>query len=431
MPVNENKPKLSLDDKIRIVLEAVREIEAAKDESEAIENAMLYLDKLCYPHIMLSWLKSIEGVKYVIADQDFAIGEKFKEVAEKTKRLYDNPTDLLPLVLQRKRARFVLDSCNDPLKETDEELCRKVGIISQYAMPLATDSMSIGTIQIDMGRLESEPKSECEMLDALASHLSIAIERYRVLNSLETAHNELTSQAQIIAFEVASAKILHELNHSIGDYSKLLSEKINDREIRSNKAAFEFLSLTRKRISGWIDSLQDSFDEFRQHEEIEECKVEDIVKETINMWQHKAAVRRQKLQGKYSGGGVIVKIRRGSLKELLSCLIINAMEANARHIDVTVRGVNRAENDKTRYFAEIVVSDDGDGIPEEYKEKIYKFGWSSKRGRGHGMGITIVDLLAKSMNGQCYIASYGKSCGEGRTEFIILIPGKYIKETER
>jgi len=428
MSVSKGKSELSLYDKMRIVLEAVREIEAATDEKDAIENALLYLDRLQYPHIMLSWLKSIDGVRYVVADPDFAMGEKWKEIAEATKRPYDNPTDVLSLVLQRKKARFILDSRNDPLGENDKVLCAKFDIRSQYIMPLVTGSMCIGTLQVDMGHLESEPKTECEILDALAAHLSIAIERYRVLQSLETIHGELTSQAQIIAFEAASAKILHELNHSIGDYSKLLNKKIGNRELRSNKVALEFLKLTRKRISSWIDSVQDNVEKVRQNEEVEEYKVDDIVKETIDMWQHKARVQHRKLQGKHYDSRIAAKIRFGTLKELLSCLIINAMEANAHHIDVTVRGVNKvAKSGKVKYHAEIIVSDDGDGIPEEYKEKIDRFGWSSKGKYGHGMGMTIVDLLAKSMNGQCYLASCGKSSGEERTEFIVLIPAKCVE----
>jgi signal transduction histidine kinase len=376
---------------------------------------------------MISWLKFIGGVRYVIADPELAMGDKWREIAESTKRLYDDPTDLLPLVLRRKRAKFVLDSRSDPSGETDEDLCKEFGIISQYAMPLATESMRIGTLQVDMGSLDREPKSECEMLDAFAAHLSIAIERHRMLERLETVHSELTSQGQIVAFEAAAAKILHELNHSIGDYSKLLTERMRDNEIRTNKAALEFLNLTRKRIAGWIDSVQENIEKVRDNEEVGEYKVEEIVKETIGMWRHKAGIHHRRLEGKYNGPGALVKIRLGALKELLSCLIINAMEANARQIDVIAGRVTKGEkNGKRRYFAQIVVSDDGDGIPKEYREKIGAFGWSSKGRRGHGMGMTIVELLAKSMDGQCYLGSCGRSAGEERTEFVVLIPAKSV-----
>ena len=75
-----HKSELSLFTKMKIVLEAVRKIETAQNELEAIHIASLYLEKLRYPHIMFSWLKTIEGELFVVGDPDLATGEKWKKM---------------------------------------------------------------------------------------------------------------------------------------------------------------------------------------------------------------------------------------------------------------------------------------------------------------------------------------------------------------
>ena len=280
----------------------------------------------------------------------------------------------------------------------------------------------IGTLQIELGSLEEKPEIECEMFDALGAHLSLAIERHRVLHELETANNDIINQARMITFEVAAAKIIHELNRSMGDYGRRLREKISDVEIRSNKAAVDFLKFTQKQIARWVLSVQENIELVKRNEKEGNYKVEEIVKEVLGNFQHKAAVPHRRLRGIYEATDAMVSIRRGSLLELLSCLIVNSFEADARQIDVVVRESKIGDADGREPHVQIVVLDDGHGIPDEFASKIFSFGWSSNGRHAYGMGLTIIGLLAKSMEGDVRLESRGPSSGQGKTSFVVEIP---------
>jgi signal transduction histidine kinase len=111
---------------------------------------------------------------------------------------------------------------------------------------------------------------------------------------------------------------------------------------------------------------------------------------------------------------------------MLSALIRNAIDANARKVTVDVRKV--CEKDPTvgeKRFVEFLVRDDGHGIPIEYRSQIGKPGWTSKGKRGHGIGLTIVDLLSRDMGGRLVLLSGGKSVGEKETVFSLRLPGHH------
>ena len=406
-----------------VLTNAVKDIENSESEDDACALVLLHLENLGCKSVMLSFLREQNGGRVVVTDSQYATG-KFTKVAGQIQQLYGSPEskrDLLPIVLAEKRSRFIPDSSVDP--ECDSVLYKKSNIISQYIVPIATDSLMIGTLQIDLGSLKEKPKTECEMFDALGAHLSLAIERHRVLHRLETINNDLINQARMIAFQAAAAKIIHELNRSISDYSKLLRQKMNHVEIRKNKAAVDFLKFTTKQIAQWIESVQDNIYIVRKNEEEGDYNVEDIVKEVISYFQQKASAQHRILKGIYEAPNATASIRRGSLLELLSCLIVNSFEADARQVEVIVRKMEKFERSETgETNVEIVVSDDGHGIPEDYNSQIYSFGWSSKGKRGHGMGLPIIRLLARAMEGDVFLKSRGKSAGQPKTEFIVRIP---------
>jgi len=410
---------------LSVLAEAVKDIEDSDSEEIACEFALVYLEHLGYTSAMLSFINDSNGSLVIAADSKYAIG-KFKQVADQIHQKYDltkSKHDLLPLVLAEKKSRFITDSISDV--EYDVTLFKEYGIVNQYCVPIATDSLMIGTLQIDLDSKKEIPETARKMFDALGAHLSIAIERHRVLHKLETANNDIINQARMITFEVAAAKIMHELNRSMGDYGKRLREKISDVEIRSNKAAVSFLKFTQKQIARWALSVQENIDIVKKNEKEGDYKVEDIVREVISNFQHKAAAQNRKLNGIYEAPDATVSIRRGSLLELLSCLIVNSFEAEARQIDVVVRKRKIRHIDGTEPHVQIVVSDDGHGIPEEYTSKIFSFGWSSKGKHAYGMGLTIIGLLAKSMEGDVRLESRGLSSGQGKTSFVVEIPLVY------
>jgi HD-like signal output (HDOD) protein/nitrogen-specific signal transduction histidine kinase len=114
-----------------------------------------------------------------------------------------------------------------------------------------------------------------------------------------------------------------------------------------------------------------------------------------------------------------IATNRNSLKQVLTNLIRNALESLPKKGVVSIRTGDQV-NVNGRQYVELVIADNGPGIPEEVMENIFNPVTSSK-GREHaGLGLTIVRNLVSGLSGT--ISCRNKP--EGGAEFTILLPRK-------
>ncbi len=95
--------------------------------------------------------------------------------------------------------------------------------------------------------------------------------------------------------------------------------------------------------------------------------------------------------------GLTVRVERQDLDELLGNLIENAAKYGGGRVFVTVR---RADD-----MAEILVEDDGHGIPEAERDKLFERGARLDTGKpGTGLGLAIVRDVAEIYGGSVALA---------------------------
>jgi sensor histidine kinase regulating citrate/malate metabolism len=77
---------------------------------------------------------------------------------------------------------------------------------------------------------------------------------------------------------------------------------------------------------------------------------------------------------------------------------------------------------RDRYFSEICVYNNGPVIPENQFEVIFRNGFTSKSGEGHGFGLGIVKDIVKEAGGEILVNSRS-----GKTSFTVNLP---VRETQ-
>jgi signal transduction histidine kinase len=106
------------------------------------------------------------------------------------------------------------------------------------------------------------------------------------------------------------------------------------------------------------------------------------------------------------------------LKQILVNLIKNAVEAlpDGGKIEISNRGhVNR----ERKLYLELVISDSGPGLSAEVLANLFSAVRSTKEGKHHGLGLSIVHSLVKKMQGLITCRS-----GKTGTTFEILLPAR-------
>jgi len=123
------------------------------------------------------------------------------------------------------------------------------------------------------------------------------------------------------------------------------------------------------------------------------CDAAVVVEEVAGVLSHEAERRGLQLQTKISGVKARVAISAEALNDIVSNLVVNALEATPRGGHVSVRTAGENGN------LCVLVEDDGPGIPAGLREKILQPFFTTKS-QGTGLGLAIVARRVAEFGGK-------------------------------
>jgi signal transduction histidine kinase len=205
--------------------------------------------------------------------------------------------------------------------------------------------------------------------------------------------NPLGSIKTILQVQLES----EELPESIRGETRMVLEEIGRLSAKLN----QLLQFSRPAILGGVVAAT--------------CDAREVADEVGNVLRHEAERRGIALELDVEGGGMKLAAGAEAVNEILSNLVVNALEATARGGRVRVSGL---ANGAGFLF---VVEDDGPGVPESVREKILQPFFTTKT-QGTGLGLAIVARRVAEFGGSLEWQSPVKDeCG---TRFRVSLPMK-------
>jgi signal transduction histidine kinase len=115
------------------------------------------------------------------------------------------------------------------------------------------------------------------------------------------------------------------------------------------------------------------------------------------------------------GSEVIAEVHRGELLQVISNLIVNAVDA------LPTSGTLHLRLRKSEGKVHFLIADNGHGIPAENLESIFQAFFTTKEERGTGLGLALAKKIIERHDGKIRVRS---SICEGRkgTAFKISLP---------
>jgi two-component system, sensor histidine kinase FlrB len=135
--------------------------------------------------------------------------------------------------------------------------------------------------------------------------------------------------------------------------------------------------------------------------------------EQVAQWLRPALRRGVRLTIRTEAPRLMVRANAPSLVSAVLNLATNALQAAAAELDIELTGRRAADG-----RAEIVVSDNGPGVPAHIRERIFE-PFFTTRARGNGIGLSIVKSVVESHSGHVRLAESDR----GAT-FIIDLPAE-------
>ena len=302
-----------------------------------------------------------------------------------------------------------LDSFGHLTKEAlsiiDDQLIRLIGTDGLLCLPMVAHKEPVGVVILGIDETQFSCLSkEMNLLTMFANQAALAV----------FAENVRQTQASIIQAERLRAssdvarQVAHEVNNPLGiikNYLKILGIKLSE-----NNTVQEEINIINEeidRVSGIISELSDlSEPKVRQKEPVD---INNLISDLIKI-THEAIFLESNIKADIDLEPSLptVMADKNSLKQVLINLVKNAVEAmpeggklniNTRLLSDSPGKGLRQDLAQDQHYVEITISDDGPGIPERIKSRLFEPFVSSK-GKAHsGLGLSIANGIIRELNG--------------------------------
>ncbi len=218
-----------------------------------------------------------------------------------------------------------------------------------------------------------------------------------------------------------SASIIHEVKNALQGIGSALFLLEHDSSLRPK--AREWIATAQRELSRALDASRQTLALVRQ-ESPTPVSVTALMNEVLGTYATKAAFKRITIERQYDFSGTI-EANEGAVREVFTNLVLNALEAAPResgrlavHTSARVRG-----NGKGVEGVRILFADNGPGIPERYRNKVFEPFFSTKKGKGTGLGLWVSHRLIQQQHGELRLVSNAGGDNSGSC-FSVFLPLK-------
>jgi signal transduction histidine kinase len=232
-------------------------------------------------------------------------------------------------------------------------------------------------------------------LEFLCEQLPGALDLCRLIEEKLQLERELAERERLAVLGQMAASISHNLKNPLGSIKTILQVQLESEELpESIRGETKMVLEEIGRLSSKLNQLlQFSRPAIRDGAVVATCDAGGMAEEVSGVLRHEAERRGVVLEVEVEAGGNKLAASAEAVSEILSNLVVNALEATARGGRVTVSG---AANGDGFLFA---VEDDGPGVAENAREKILQPFFTTKT-QGTGLGLAIVARRVAEFGGK-------------------------------
>lgn len=314
--------------------------------------------------------------------------------------------------------------------------------LSIIYLPLMSKDKLLGVITIQSFEKNAYTDYHLNILQNLASYTSIALDNADAYRSLQSTQNKLVTQEKLASLGALTAGIAHEIKNPlnfINNFSDLSAELLEElKEEFKNNNTEEVLTIA--------NDLKQNLEKINQHGKRADSIVKsmllhsrgnsgektltdinDLLDQYVALAYHGLRAQNKsfnvKIEKDFDSSLDRVNVVPQDIGRVFLNIINNACYAaydkkkkSSEEFSPILKVSTRSANGN----AEIVIADNGNGIPEEIVDKIFQPFFTTKpTGEGTGLGLSLsYDIVVKIHGGELKVNT---KLGNG-SEFIIQLP---------
>ena len=265
-------------------------------------------------------------------------------------------------------------------------------------------------------------------LQLLADQLAAAIELCQLIADKVKLERELAEKAKMAFLGEMAARIAHNVKNPLSSMKTLMQLLEEDSSLE------ERVRQDCRLVVAEIDRLNASVSQVLRYakparDTDRPVDLSRVVTSVVALMRAEAERRRVNLEAAPAGGACLVEGGEEAASDIVSNLVVNALEAGApqhadssggnhRRLKVTVSIMPGAS--ERGLVVSLFVDDQGPGVPPDVKAKIFQPFFTTRPG-GTGLGLAIVARRAEEIGGT--VECISPLTAEGGTRFVVRFRG--------
>ncbi|OUL17874.1 hypothetical protein BV378_37630 [Nostoc sp. RF31YmG] len=317
---------------------------------------------------------------------------------------------------------FIVDIDSEIDKFNNKEWIKAHKLKSFACLPLSVKNECVGTISIYTNYSHYFFGSNKIFLEGIAFLTAAIMARVRIVRELQKVRRELNAEREkvlnaslLVGYDSLLSGFLHQYKNELTDFYQIL--KIISNSQKSQKEKELIIDNKLHWIKKRVDELKT---EFKQDNSVA-VEINNLIKDAVKLILSED--KEIEVIEKYDVTIPIILIDESKIRHVIYNLLSNAVVAinksNRKNGHILVK-TDIITAERIQYI-QIVVEDNGIGIPHENYENIFEQGFTTRRDEGGtGMGLYITHEILEDYGGKVYFDS---KVGKG-TKFFVQIPLK-------
>ncbi len=316
---------------------------------------------------------------------------------------------------------------------------KKRKITSSLCVPLMVKKKPKGVLNVNLMSADRRfTENDLKLVWIFAENAAIAIEKAelyeelkkktetleKTIQELKTTQDQLIQSEKLRALGNLASGVAHDFNNilaAILGRTQLLLRKVQDQGLLKWLKVIEQLTNDGAETVERMQKFARIY-RARSEKDFQELDINGIVQDVIEItkpkWKDEAELKGVKIEIDTDLGRLSKPIGNASeIREVLTNMVFNSIEALPEGGKIIVKTSMREDD------ALISVSDNGLGMIEEVKKKVFEPFFTSKREKSNGLGLSVAYGIITRHNGEITVESQP---GKGTT-FTIKLPTKQEK----
>lgn len=352
------------------------------------------------------------------------------------------PIESIAAQSRERRLAEKMKGWNADVIEADEDL-EEIGAIIAYALKREGEIIGLMIIAAEAHVLTSEKRA---VLDVLAGQVAVEVESCRLVEEMVRLERELATRERLATLGQMAAQVAHEVKNPLSAIKSIAQVMREEDALKEYGRDLDLIISEIDRLNRTVSQLL-AFSR-QSHADSRAVQLSDLLNATVALLGGEARERGVTVTVESAEDVTLTGIQAGALREALSNLVINAVQAIEQGGDVMVEA--RLETDRLAPASPsaasqrepssaydlipskaaamsliLTVTDTGPGISEEARQRVFEPFYSTKS-RGTGLGLAIVQRRAVELGGRVQLTS-PVSDGRG-ARFRLIVPLAPVSE---